>query len=69
MQCVTKLSQAISITFYLDGNSHERPAFVADVCAFATRPHIIVVCQVNVKHKFPFYWHKLSVALQPCVCR
>lgn len=67
MQLATKIGLAISIGFYLDGDSHERPAFVADVGAFATRPHIIVVCQVNVKYKLPLHWHELSVALQPCM--
>ena len=49
----------------LDGYSHERPAFVTDVGPFATGAHIIIICQINIKHQLPLHRHKLSVAFQP----
>jgi hypothetical protein len=49
----------------LDGYSHERPAFVADVGPFATGAHIIIICQINIKDQLPLHRHKLSVAFQP----
>ena len=55
-----------SIAQYLDSYSHERPALVADVSPLTTSTHIIIVCQINIKHKLSLHRHELAAALQTC---
>ena len=51
---------------YLDSYSHERPALVADVSPLTTSTHIVVVRQINIKHKLSLHRHELAAALQTC---
>lgn len=48
----------IKLSSYLDSHGHERPAFAADVASLTTRPHIIVVRQINIKHKLALHRKK-----------
>ena len=45
----------------LDSKGHEGPAGSANVAFLSTGPHIIIICQINIKHQLPFYGRKGSL--------
>lgn len=49
----------------LDGCRHERPALGADVALLAARPHVVVICQVNIEHQLALHRRKAL----PRACR
>lgn len=56
--CVLRTSQGP--VHNLDSNNDELPTLDTDVCCAAARPHVIIVCQVNVKHQFLGLWLERS---------
>ena len=51
---------------YLNCNSHEGPAGIADVALLSTSPHIIIVCQIYIKHQLALHRRKYPVSCQAC---
>lgn len=50
----------------LDGNSHEGPAFGADVALLPTASDVVVVCQIDIEHELSFHWGKAACARHKC---
>lgn len=50
----------------LHSDSHERPASAADVGLLAAGAHVVIVCQIDIKHKLALHWRKNPVCCQAC---
>ena len=50
----------------LYSNCHEGPAGIADVALLAAGPHIIIVCQIYIKHQLTLHRCKYPICCQAC---